>query len=671
MSFNSKGASAPFSLALADDAFRDDALLAAALAAWKSGALADALVYAESVCRRQAGSAAPAIVRATVLESVEPALTTKAWYGAWCREPLNPSLQDRLLREFLKAGASEVVQKLGSAFLADRCQSGTADPLIDILRHAGLPRVGACWRNGHDLQGQVFDLIQATTGTTDILLSDGKDATYQLRVPCNGELFAMECSDFTGTWSVAWGDAPPAGAKNAPAVLSGSPLVWGSGPAPVRHTGNTSHPTTPSKGVHVIIPAYGNLRGLQDCLRSVVDTLASNETPLRITVVDDASPDPEVKAWLQGRPWPGAFEFVFQPYNLGFIEACNSALCLHPEWDALLLNADAVVHGNWVDRMYKALYAQPCIASVTPWSNNGEISSFPGIGVAFTAPTTPQLSVVDDVVSTLHDQGVTRDVDIPTGCGFAMLMRRSVINQVGILDGVHLNRGYSEEVDWCLRASSAGYRHLLATGVFVAHAGTASFGYEKTYRAAQNRNVIHARYPGFYSDYRAFLRTDPIQSIRKAILGALEEASPDWPNVESANAKRRTPSVFRGAALASECKRIGVQYDDMSRAGRRKILTLARQMATSRLNPPVRLLVLGQPTEALYRTGVVDGMPPAALRDAGLITDTLLLGWCGCIHVLGEPKAGTNDDLRFVPVHEGFEPAAWWKQHFHSDRRVV
>ena len=67
-------------------------------------------------------------------------------------------------------------------------------------------------------------------------------------------------------------------------------------------------------------------------------------------------------------------------------------------------------------------------------------------------------------------------VEIPTGVGFCLYLKRDCLAEVGLLREDTFAQGYGEENDFCLRARHLGWRHVAATGVYVGHVGAASFG---------------------------------------------------------------------------------------------------------------------------------------------------------------------------------------------------
>jgi GT2 family glycosyltransferase len=67
---------------------------------------------------------------------------------------------------------------------------------------------------------------------------------------------------------------------------------------------------------------------------------------------------------------------------------------------------------------------------------------------------------------------VTKEVDYLTGC--CMLVKREVIETVGMLDEKY--HMYGEDVDWCVRASRAGYELLYIPSSLVWHKLSVSTG---------------------------------------------------------------------------------------------------------------------------------------------------------------------------------------------------
>ncbi len=66
--------------------------------------------------------------------------------------------------------------------------------------------------------------------------------------------------------------------------------------------------------------------------------------------------------------------------------------------------------------------------------------------------------------------------EVITGVGFCMYVTRRALDRCGPFDEDTFGRGYGEEVDFCLRASRLGLRHLVEDSTYVHHHGGVSFG---------------------------------------------------------------------------------------------------------------------------------------------------------------------------------------------------
>ncbi|HLN11046.1 MAG TPA: hypothetical protein VK281_19085, partial [Xanthobacteraceae bacterium] len=93
---------------------------------------------------------------------------------------------------------------------------------------------------------------------------------------------------------------------------------------------------------------------------------------------------------------------------------------------------------------------------------------------------------------------------------------RPCLDAVGILSE-DFDRGYLEDVDFCLRARQLGFRNVCAPSVYVGHAGSKSFGAEKRSLVVRNTDVLRCRYPTYCFEFGAFDLADPLRPCREAI----------------------------------------------------------------------------------------------------------------------------------------------------------
>ena len=100
-------------------------------------------------------------------------------------------------------------------------------------------------------------------------------------------------------------------------------------------------------------------------------------------------------------------------------------------------------------------------------------------------------------------------IDIPVGVGFCMYIRRACLDAVGLFRADLFAQGYGEENDFCLRARHLGWRHVAATGVFVAHIGGQSFGTAARHLRARNAALLERLHPGYDALIQAHVRGGP------------------------------------------------------------------------------------------------------------------------------------------------------------------
>jgi GT2 family glycosyltransferase len=288
--------------------------------------------------------------------------------------------------------------------------------------------------------------------------------------------------------------------------------------------------------VDVLIPVYDGLEETLECINSAIAARKLNRTPHRLVVLDDATPVAALSKALKVLASKGKITLIRNPVNLGFIRNMNRAMALSPRQDVVWLNADTRVHGNWLDRLRDTAYASDDIASVTPFTNNGELMSFPVSRVSSPMPTPTEQAELDTLASNLASAAV----ELETGCGFCLYIKRAALDAIGYLDEVNLSRGYGEETDWCLRARQLGWRHMGATHVFVAHKGGVSFKEEKMLRVAYNNAILRTRFPSAEADYEAFCKRDPLQPARNALQSARLDNLYKW---------LKSEVVSRGASI--------------------------------------------------------------------------------------------------------------------------
>lgn len=271
--------------------------------------------------------------------------------------------------------------------------------------------------------------------------------------------------------------------------------------------------------VDVVVPVYGSRALALQAIDSVLG--AATRERFELVVVDDASPDPLLRGELQALAEAGLITLIENERNVGFVGAANRGLALHPHRDVVLLNSDARVFGDWLDRLLAALRT-PGTATATPFSNAATILSYPATLCENRVPASGDVAQWDSLCAS----GDMPVVEIPTGVGFCMAIRRDCLDRIGAFDQERFGRGYGEENDFCLRATAAGWRHVAATGVFVWHRGGTSFGDERGKLVQAAQAAIESLHPGYAALVSRFIANDPLQPARRALDIARIQADP-------------------------------------------------------------------------------------------------------------------------------------------------
>jgi GT2 family glycosyltransferase/glycosyltransferase involved in cell wall biosynthesis len=263
--------------------------------------------------------------------------------------------------------------------------------------------------------------------------------------------------------------------------------------------------------IDIVVPVYNAPADARVCVESV---LAHLRPDVRVVVINDASPDPAVGVFLaelEARAHPQVL-VLRNESNLGFTATANRGMALSRA-DVILLNSDTIVTPGWLDAIMHCVATDERIGTVTPFSNNAEICSFPRFCVNNVWPEDDDPA---PLAATIAAAAVPTYPDLPTGVGFCMFVRRALLDAVGPFD-MAFGLGYGEENDLCLRAARAGWRNVLADNAFVVHTGGRSFAGQKSELGVRNMEVLLERHPHYLDMVRAYIAADPLRPLREAV----------------------------------------------------------------------------------------------------------------------------------------------------------
>jgi GT2 family glycosyltransferase len=260
----------------------------------------------------------------------------------------------------------------------------------------------------------------------------------------------------------------------------------------------------------IVIPVYRGEPETRACVESVLESAVA--TPHEVIVIDDASPEPALPAWLRALAAEGRVTLIAHAANRGFVASVNEGMALHADRDVVLLNSDTEVAPGWLDRLAAHVRGSKAIGTVTPFSTNATILSYPRPLEPNPLPPGETTASLDAAFAAANPG---QNIDIPTAVGFCMLISRRCLDRVGLFDEARYGAGYGEEVDFCMRAARAGFRNVAAGDVFVRHVGEVSFGNTGGERRAKAQALVDSLYPEFQVRLKQFLAVDPLARLRE------------------------------------------------------------------------------------------------------------------------------------------------------------
>lgn len=264
--------------------------------------------------------------------------------------------------------------------------------------------------------------------------------------------------------------------------------------------------------IDVIVPVYNAWQDVVTCVASV--RRHTKADTYRLVLIDDQSPDSRIAEYFSGLAVEHDASLILlrNPENLGFVGTVNRGMALHPDRDVVLLNSDTIVTAGWLEKLRRCADSDPQIGTITPFSNNAEICSFPQLCQDNDLALLPDIELINQAMELA---AVPSYPDIPTAVGFCMFIRRTLIHKIGLFDAETFGLGYGEENDFCMRTIRAGYRNVLCDDTFVAHTGGRSFDSKKLALMEKNGRLLVDRYPEYPQLVHRFIAADPLQSLRK------------------------------------------------------------------------------------------------------------------------------------------------------------
>lgn len=197
--------------------------------------------------------------------------------------------------------------------------------------------------------------------------------------------------------------------------------------------------------VSVIILNWNGIELTEKCLRAVKKNTAHR--PYEVILVDNGSDEANVKRLKELRGLGLISRLVLNKANTGFSRANNQGFRAARGEFVFMLNNDTLPQRGWLGEAVAVMKANPGAAAVG-------------------------CRLVDMKASWRKGFRAGEDRIVKTTCGAAMLIRKSALEKIGLLDAVHFSPIYGEETDWCYRARLKGFKVMETDRAVVLHIGS-------------------------------------------------------------------------------------------------------------------------------------------------------------------------------------------------------
>ena len=255
----------------------------------------------------------------------------------------------------------------------------------------------------------------------------------------------------------------------------------------------------------IILPFCNELSYLRYCIESI---LKNTRYPYRLFLIDDGSDEytkSKVKIYRE------KFEHISvytNPARLGYVMSCNIGLKLSRAEYIVLLSSHSYLLPGWLDKMVKCAKADEKIGIVNPLTNaiaNSSIAIPPGFTIYTMSERIAKVSK-------------RRYPNIATAWEFCMLMKRSMLNDIGLFDQ-YCNNESGEIAVFCTKAAINGWRVVVADDAFVFHQYFGTITEDS--RSPKNKVSFFLRLIHYYKYKKhrhEFIQNNPFRYISETLL---------------------------------------------------------------------------------------------------------------------------------------------------------
>jgi hypothetical protein len=237
--------------------------------------------------------------------------------------------------------------------------------------------------------------------------------------------------------------------------------------------------------VSIVITTYNSRDYLKICIDSI-----KNNTPKysrEMIVVDDASTDGTQE--LVQKQYP-EINYIRNSENIGYVRSNNIGIRASKGRYVLCLNNDALVLDGAINKLIDFMEINKNAGADGPKLLNSDKTIQLQCRRSFPAPMSslyyfsglsslfPKNKLFGKYLLTYLDDKSTMEVDCL--CGAAMVVRRDVLDKVGLMDESFFM--YGDDIDWCYRIKQAGWKIYYVPEAEMIHYGGRGGSRKQSYR---------------------------------------------------------------------------------------------------------------------------------------------------------------------------------------------
>lgn len=417
-----------------------------------------------------------------------------------------------------------------------------------------------------------------------------------------------------------------------------------------------SPPRPTSQTVDIIICVHNALEDVQRCLESLIRYTLP---PYNLILVDDGSDRP-TQAYLADFAAAQGALLLRNDQARGYTRAANQGLRASSAEYLVLLNSDTLLTPLWLERLIECAESDSRLGLVGPLSNTASWQSVPEIFAepspqapadppAWAENPLPPGLTVAEMAARIARASARLYPRLPFLNGFCLLLKRRLIEQIGLFDEQTFGEGYGEENDLCLRAAGAGWQFAVADDAYIFHAQSRSYSHQRRIQLARRADqaLIHKHGSQRLSQGILRCRADRLMRGIRARIGVIharqtliEQAKQRWEGKRLAFILPIAEPSGGGHVIFQEAEamqRMGVIVEILNLAGHKSFF----ERAYPDLEIP--LVYVERPEQAL---------PLLPRYDAVIATLYHTLSW---FQQLPQPSARPNSPRRAYYIQD-FEP---------------